>query len=429
VSARGLLPNVRRIAVLRANALGDLIFALPALSALRAAYPSAEIVLLGRAWHASFFAGRPGPVDGVLVVPGDDAPGSAPGGMHSDAPWRAATNAERAAFARRARHEGFDLAVQIHGGGRNSNPFIASLGARWTVGLRSEDAAPLDRWVRFVYYQQEVLRCLEVVGLVGAAPLDLEPKLALQAADTAEAAVALAGVKPPFVVLHPGANDPRRRWPSDRFGQVGDALAEAGLSLVVTGSREELPLADELIGALHLPARNLAGRTTLGGLAGVLASARLVISNDSGPLHLAAALGRPTVGVYWCGNLINGGPLTRHRHRPLIAWQVSCPRCGAPCTGGRCPHDDSFVTEIRVESVLDAAHDLLDLPDTPHAQGPIVARGLHIGLEDHAQQGRSLHADQQHQSEERHHGGSSIHGRARAAVRVDETSQMDPFDG
>lgn len=400
MSVDGLLPNVRRIAVLRANALGDMVFALPALAALRSAYPAAEIVLLGRAWHAAFFAGRPGPVDRVLVVPGDDAPESGLHGIHSDAPWRAASEAERAAFAGRARREAFDLAVQIHGGGRNSNPFLASLGARWSVGLRSDDAPALDRWVRFIYYQHEVLRCLEVVALVGAAPVDLEPRLTLRAGDSAEAAAALAGVEPPYAVLHPGANDPRRRWPPDRFARVGDALEAAGLSLVVTGSRDELPLAEKLIGALHVPARNLAGRTSLGGLAGVLGTARLVISNDSGPLHLAAALGRPTVGVYWCGNLINGGPLTRQRHRPLIAWQVSCPRCGVPCTEARCPHDDSFVIEISVESVLAAAQDLLELPGETITDRPLVARGLHIGHEDDAQQGRLLHAEP-HQGEER----------------------------
>src|SRR6266851_7516846 len=63
------VPGVRRIAVLRANALGDFIFALPALEALRAAYPQAEIVLLAKKWHATFLQGRPGPVDRVVVVP------------------------------------------------------------------------------------------------------------------------------------------------------------------------------------------------------------------------------------------------------------------------------------------------------------------------------------------------------------------------
>src|SRR5438309_10264707 len=99
-------PSVTKIAVLRANAIGDLIFALPALDALRAAYPAAEIVLLGTAWHARFLAGRPGPVDRVVELP----PGALDGGS-PDAEFVAAMRAER-----------FDLALQLHGGGRTSNP-------------------------------------------------------------------------------------------------------------------------------------------------------------------------------------------------------------------------------------------------------------------------------------------------------------------
>ena len=63
------IPDVQKIAVVRANALGDFIFALPALEALRGAYPQAEIVFLGRGWHAAFLAGRPGPIDRVIVLP------------------------------------------------------------------------------------------------------------------------------------------------------------------------------------------------------------------------------------------------------------------------------------------------------------------------------------------------------------------------
>src|SRR3954447_5976204 len=70
--------DVRRIAVLRATALGDLIFALPALDSVRAAYPDAEIVLLGRAWHADYLAGRPGPVDRVVALPNGPPPDDAP---------------------------------------------------------------------------------------------------------------------------------------------------------------------------------------------------------------------------------------------------------------------------------------------------------------------------------------------------------------
>jgi hypothetical protein len=93
-----------------------------------------------------------------------------------------------------------------------------------------------------------------------------------------------------------------------------------------------------------------------------------VVSNDTGPRHLAAAVGAATVGIYWCGNLINAGPLTRRRHRPHLSWTVHCPVCGRNCTepelpavhrGRGCPHDESFVASVAPTAVLADALDLL----------------------------------------------------------------------
>src|SRR2546426_2021754 len=123
-TTRAVLPGVRKIAVLRANALGDFIFILPALEALRAAYPRAEIVLLARAWHREFLAGRPGPVDRVVEVP--------PSRGINDEPGRVEVPARLEAFFAGMRRERFDLALQLHGGGRNSNPFLLRLGAGLT---------------------------------------------------------------------------------------------------------------------------------------------------------------------------------------------------------------------------------------------------------------------------------------------------------
>lgn len=365
-----MLPGVRRIAVLRANALGDLIFALPALEALKAAYPEAELTLLGLAWHAAYLHGRPSPVDEVMVVPGQS---SRPGphlGQHADAPWLAASTAEMAAFEARARRRRFDLAVQIHGGGRNSNPFVLRLGARQTVGLRTPDAAELDAWVPFVYFQQETARCLEVVALVGARPVTLEARIAVTDADLAASNAVLPRGRP-YVVLHPGATDPRRRWPAERFAQVADALAAMGLRVVITGSEGETPVARRVIDAMRSPAVNLVGRTTLQALTGLMARAEVVVSNDSGPLHLAFAVGARTVGIYWVGNLINGGPMTRARHRPVLAWRTRCPTCGADCLGMGCDHPDSFVADVGVEEVLSQARAALGAQDAPVERVPM----------------------------------------------------------
>lgn len=344
--------DVGRIVVLRAGGLGDLMFALPALDALRAAYPDAEITLIGEAWHADLFSGRPGPIDRVAVLP-DAARLYLQTGALANEPaverFFAAIGTPRP-----------DIAIQIHGGGRTSNPFIRRVGALTTVGLRTPDAPALDRSVPYRYYQHEVLRALEVVGLVGAAPVGLEPRLAALASDVAESEACLPEAGSPIAVIHPGAGDPRRRWPAERFAEVADRLAASGARIAVVGADGEADLVESVGGSMGAPAVLIRGELSIGGLAGLLARAAVVVGNDSGPLHLAAALGAPTVGVFWCGNLINAGPFTRTRHRPHLAWRLDCPVCGVDCTRQRCAHEASFVGDVPADEVAADALDLLE---------------------------------------------------------------------
>lgn len=362
-----VVPNVHKIAVLRANGIGDLIFALPALDALRAAYPTAEIVLLGQQWHAEFLAGRPGPVDRVVVVPPSQGVNDAPGGVEDPARLEE--------FFAAMTEEAFDLAVQLHGGGRYSNPFVRRLGARLTVGLRTPDAVPLDRWVPYVYFQREVLRFLEVVALVGATPVGVEPRLDVTAADLTESQRVVPEDDRPLVALHPGAGDPERRWPAEKFAVVGDALAAAGARVVITGARPgERVIVERVAAAMTAPAQVLWGRLSLGGLAALFSRCTVVVSNDSGPLHLAGAVGAHTVGIYWCFNFINAGPMTQTRHRPAIAWRIHCPVCGIDRSRARCDHHPSFVADVSAAEVSAAALELFEAARGRIAQGGQPAR-------------------------------------------------------
>lgn len=359
----GRLPQVEKIAVLRANALGDFIFALPALDALRATYPEAELVLVGAPWHGRLLADRPSPIDRVMVVP----PWK---GIREPGPGEAGPSAEAMAdFCTAARAERFDLALQMHGGGANSNPVVTELGARLTAGLRAEDAPPLDRWLRYVYYQPEVFRYMEVAGLVGAEPTTATPSLAVTGADLAEARSVLGEPEPgrPRVALHPGASDPRRRWPAERFAEVADGLAAEGYEVLVTGVPQERELADRVVAASRAPVRSLVGELSLGGLIGCYAECAVVVSNDTGPVHVAAAVGTPTVGIFWVGNLINCAAPWRARYRPIGSWTIHCPVCGIDCSreiyparpgDGDCEHRVSFVTDVPVVEVLEAVTDL-----------------------------------------------------------------------
>lgn len=355
------LPGVRKIAVLRPNAVGDFVFALPALHALRAAYPGAELVLLGRGWHAAFLANRPGPVDRVVVVP--PLPGI---GLPAEAP----DHDERDRFVNAMRGEGFDIACQMYGGGRYSNPLVAAFGAGLTVGARADGAPALERWVRYAEPANRRLALLEVASLAGAGVFSLGDETGAELALTEGDRRAAAQVLPAepgerLVVLQPGSTDPRRCWPARGFALVGDALAGMGARVLVNGSADEAPLVRAVCEAMRAPAFDLSGKLDLGGLCGLLARAALVVSNDTGPLHLALALGRPGVGVFWLTNLIDGTPLRQGLLHAALAVRVACPVCGMPNLDSRCAHDASFVADVPVERVVELAVTALrDAQDT-----------------------------------------------------------------
>lgn len=364
-------PDVSKIAVLRSNGIGDFIFALPALEALRQAYPDAEIILLALEWHDAFLKNRPGPIDRVIVVPKSRGVNGAEDGEENPE--------ELERFFQEMALENFDIAIQMHGGGRYSNPFIRRLGARLTVGACSENALPLDRCIPYHFYQMEILRYLEIVSLVGAYTTYFEPHIFVTNEDLQAAARHVPETPKPLAVLHPGAGDPRRRWPVSKFAKVGDALTDAGAQVLVVGAGMDNEIVDAVCGAMSAGSHNLCGKLDLNALTGLLSRASLVVSNDSGPLHLAAAVGASTVGIYWCGNMINAGPLTRSHHRPAISWRLDCPVCGQDCTRTKCDHKESFVADVPETEVIRSAVDLLQMAEkqnqNPHFLTYSIERG------------------------------------------------------
>ncbi|MEN0102648.1 MAG: glycosyltransferase family 9 protein [Curtobacterium sp.] len=351
--------GVREVAVLRGGGLGDLMFAMPAIEALAAAYPDARVTLLGTPAAEALLSGRTRAVHAFEELP------VSPGVRDSGAGAPSVEDFESRLAGR------FDLAVQLHGGGRNSNPFLLRLGARHTVGTATEDAEVLERWVRYVYYQHEVLRALEVVGLAGADPVTLDPLVVV--ADVERVAVReRLGVERTLIAMHPGATDPRRRWSPERFATVAVARLAEGDDVVLVGDESDRPAADAIARAVRAAVgaeeaarlHDMVGVLPLRELPAVLGAADVMVGDDSGPRHLAVAVGTRTVGVFWFGNVVNAGPLDRGRHRVHMSFVTRCPVCGVDVTqvgwtAERCEHDPSYVDEVDPALVLADVDDLL----------------------------------------------------------------------
>lgn len=350
----------RKIALFHAKALGDFIVTLPALAAIKETYPDAELVLLAKSWVRAFLATRPSMIDRVISIPALST---------LNKPVNS-TEIERFCAAMKA--EKFDIILQMQGDGKTINSFINKFGAGLTAGMRNPPAEPLDRSIPYVHYQNEVLRNLEIAALIGAYTSKLEPRLEVTQSDEQEAAIVRAAIKDrPYVVIHAGADDIRRLWPASKFAEVADSLIKKGYEVVLTGVPKETEIVTNLMQAMNntaIPCTSLG----LGGLAALLQGSALVISNDTGPLHLARAVGASTVGILWAPNVVNWGPLSRSRHRLAISWRLECPHCRIkpvspwpfqPVTPG-CDHPFSFVENIPVAEVLEPALELLPAAKT-----------------------------------------------------------------
>ena len=300
-----------RICVFRALQLGDMVCATPALRALRRGHPEAEITLVGLPWAASFSRRLRDCVDRFVPFPG--WPGLPERGFDVEA---------LSPFLLELRAHRFDLAVQLHGSGQLTNPLVQAFGAQRTVGFRPADAATSlhgsPDWWPYPDRLHEVHRNLRLMAHLGL-PADDDrvafPLLPEDHDELRERRPDLAALEARrYACVHPGARDPAKRWAPEEFARVGDRLAEAGLQVVITGSGAEAELAAEVARRMHHPALHAACDISVGALAVVLSGARLLVSNDTGVVHVAAGLAVPSVVIFFATDPSRWAPLDRKLH-------------------------------------------------------------------------------------------------------------------
>lgn len=309
--------RVGKLAVFRGLYLGDLVAATGAWRALRRGYPEAEITLVTLTWAVALAPHLPY-VDRLLPYPG--APGLDGGGNEEDLEE----------FLARARAERFDLAVNMHGRGPTSTRLVARFGARRTAGFTGAgiDAPALDIEVPWEAEAHESRKLLLLAEKLGGSPAGAsggaEPELRVRAEDDRRARALLpADSQKPLVLVHPGASVPEKRWPGEAFGRVAKGLLRRGYAVAVTGSSQEMELTRRVAG-LAPGALDLGGRTDLSMLVALGARADVVVSNDTGPAHLAYALRTPSVTLFGPSTDVERwGPLNRRRHEVLFGNPIS----------------------------------------------------------------------------------------------------------
>jgi len=339
-------PPPRRVAVFRALNLGDLLCTVPAFRALREALPDASISLIGLESARPVVARFGQYLDELILFPGDPA-----------FPEQAVRSAELPDFYRDMAARDFDLALQWHGSGARSNAIVEAMAPRRWGGfvpdIVREQPGRLMAWPDSM---PEIRRYLAQLAYMGIPAADDTLEFPLAATDEAEAgAVAQAErmVLHRSVFIHPGARLASRRWPLSRYAEVARALSDDGWRIALTGSKDEQSLASDLqtlIGDVGEPVTNLCGKTSLGALAVLLRRGRLLICNDTGISHVAAAVGAPSVVVASGSDVARWAPTNGRLHTVLHA-----PMACRPCAHDVCPIGHPCAYGVTTEEVLSHA--------------------------------------------------------------------------
>lgn len=306
------LSSLESVLVFRALKLGDMLCAVPALRALRSAFPGARIALAGLPWAARFAARFSRYIDEFIPFPG-----------HPGLPEQYGDPFRFRKFRRDMRLRGFGLAIQMHGSGMISNEIVMSLGGRITAGFHPTDQMSPDPKCFPPYPEDlpEVERNLALLHHLGVPSRGTDLEFPLLAGDEQE--LAQSGlpetVRPgTYVCIHPGASRREKCWPVDEFAGVALAVRDRGLTVVVTGDRSEADLAARICSALGTGCIDAATPNLgLGALALLIRGSCLLVCNDTGVSHIAAALSVPSVVIFSQADPVRWAPLDRNHHRPL----------------------------------------------------------------------------------------------------------------
>jgi lipopolysaccharide heptosyltransferase II len=348
----------KRILVIRLDLIGDLVLSLTVVRALKRTYPEAEIDLLAMPASAKVAIFDPNITE---IITYDPNIWRRPKALLQLKNWREARALWRKMHARH-----YDLAVSVYA---NWAAILAvASGAARSVGYGREgypgfmtDSVPggiPGRWRHYAPLddKHEVDYCLELARAAGATltPADRIPRLYTdeQTQRSVEQLLSAGGVQPgqPIIACHINSNNGQsKRWPVPYWATLIDRLiSKAGAAVVLTGAPSDLPQIETVTQRMREQALNLAGKTSLTQLAALLQRADLLISGDSGPLHMGVACDTPIIGIYGPTNPSLGGPVSPDA--TILRSGIWC----SPCYNARDTADCRFYTTQCMKNILPA---------------------------------------------------------------------------
>jgi len=349
----------RKILVRTTNWIGDAVISLPALESLRKTFPASEIVLVSKPWVSEVYWHYPAALRQIIYDPA---------GKH-----RGVRGLEL--LVQDLRAENFDLAILFQNAfqaawiaWRSRIPVRIGYARDCRGTLLTEPVEVPSRGAyghETYYYLQLLFRAGLIERPEPVLPLG-ETRLILREAEKSWAQKRLQSLRldgSPFLVgIHPGASfGPAKRWPPERFAALADRLIGAlRADVLIFGSAAEASLVESIARLMKHSPTVLAGKTTLTQMMALLSECRLVVTNDSGPMHLAAALGLPLVAVFGSTDERGTGPLSTQAR--VIRTQVEC----SPCGLRECPIDFRCMQNVKVDDVFKVAIELVERTGVTH---------------------------------------------------------------
>ena len=341
--------SIKRVVVRGTNWVGDSVMTVPALRALRRVLPDANITLVIRPGAKGIFS-EVDFIDDVLIYNRKNAFSVIP-------------------QVREWKRRQFDLAVLFQNAFEAALiPFLAGVPVRLGYATESRQALlthplALPDWRSSrheVFYYLYLVTALEQMLFGSSSICEAEPDASIQISehrrDEARSLLRSHGIgeENSIVAICPGSiNSRAKRWPAEAYAALADRLIESQRQVLLIGSREEVEVSKEVMSRMRQRPVVLTGKTSLDEITAVLATVDLIVTNDTGPAHIGAALGRPTIVIFGPTN-----PLTTRPFSPEAEILRHPPEC-APCMLRDCPIDHRCMTAITVDEVFERSHALL----------------------------------------------------------------------